>query len=327
MMQITRRHLILTAAAGLLAGPAGAAPVQVLGGAAFGSTWRLVLPEAADATRARAAVAGVIARVDATLSPWAAASEIARFNRGSATGWQEAGPEVRAVAAESLAVARLTGGAFDPTVGPLVARYGFGPIRGEPGVWSDIALAPDGRLRKAAPHLTLDFCGIAKGHALDLIAARLAALGLASGLIELGGELRALGRHPAGRPWTIGIERPGSGTAAGGGLAFQRLVAPGARALATSGTAAQGVAAGGRNLSHLIDPGTGRPAEPDLASVSVLAATGARADALATALCAMGTARGVALARRLDIPALFLSGPGPDPTETMTGDFAAHVLV
>ena len=183
-------------------------------------------------------------------------------------------------------------------------------------------------LRKADPALTLDLCGIAKGYALDAILAALRERGVTHALIELGGEIAALGEHPAGRPWQVAIEVPGRQP-----VQAHRIIAPRGLAVATSGHAANGYQ-GRVSLSHLIDPQSGRPAKQDLASVCVLAPSAMRADALATALAVHGLDRGVALATRLGVSALFLARRGAQGEaddgpleETMTGDFAAHIVV
>ncbi len=320
-MAVTRRQLLAGAAA-LLAAPRlarAASPVQVLGGPAFGSSWRVVAPAAAESGAVRAAVEAVIADVDATMSPYRADADLARFNRASPGEFGPVADEVCVVAAEALAVHGMTGGAFDPTVGPMVRRMGFGPIEGAAGPAKAIEVGAR-TLAKHRPGLTLDLCGIAKGRALDRIAAALRGLGVEA-LIELGGEVRGLGTHPEGRDWQVAVERPLAGP-----FAAQRIVAPGARALATSGHVANGFAARGRALSHLIDPRTGRPADQSVLSVTVLASAAMRADALATALCVMGAEAGPAFAEGAGVAALFLLRGAYEPHEIMTGDFARAVL-
>ena len=104
------------------------------------------------------------------------------------------------------------------------------------------------------------------------------------------------------------------------------LVAPGGQALATSGHAVNGVAAP-ISVSHIINPSLQRPADTDLASVSVLAPKAIEADALATALCAAGSDKGISLAQRLDISALFILRRGGETSDVMTGRFGERVLV
>lgn len=314
---MNRRSFLLSAGAALAA-PAlarAAATPDVAGGPAFGSYWRAVVPDGTDPARLHAVVARVVDETDALFSPWRAASALARFNRASA-GWHEAPAPLAALAGRALALREETGGAFDPSVGPLVARWGFGPIAGEAAGEVD---ARADMLGKSDPGATLDLCGIAKGYALRRIGDALASAGLASGLVELGGEVGAWGRHPAGRPWQIAIERPGPGP-----FAAEAVLAPGGLALATSGHWPNGD--GARGLSHIIDPAAGRPADTALLSVSVLDADAARADALATALAALGPARGPAFARRTGVPALFLVEDGAGIGRVATGGIDAFLV-
>ena len=322
-MSLTRRKMIQGASALVFLAPmparAGAA-TKMLDGPAFGGAWRLVLPIAADAEAARRVVEAVVEAVDAAMSPWRDDSEIARFNRSTVTGWHNISAMTCNVTAEAAEVSRLTGGAFDPTVGPLVARFGFGPITGDFARGDNILCRDDG-LRKTDSALTLDLCGIAKGYALDLVGNSLRRLGMRDALIEMGGEVLALGAHPSGRSWQVAIEQPGARA-----FAVQRIIAPGTLALATSGHAPQGYGGLRGRISHLIDPITQRPALSALASVSVLAPTGARADALATALTVLGPDRGPQLARQINIPALFLIRRDSQIDEIITAGFDRHIL-
>jgi thiamine biosynthesis lipoprotein len=220
------------------------------------------------------------------------------------------------VTRHALGVAEATGGAFDPTMGPLVHRYGFGPITGERAGPETIEAGLIG-IAKTQAGATLDLCGIAKGYALDRLVADMEALGATDLLLELGGEVRALGAHPSGRPWQVAVEDPLSPV-----LAARHVVRPGGLALATSGLTANGVV-GPVTVSHVIDPRTARPAQAYAASVSVLAETGMQADALATALLAMGE-DGPAFATRAGLAALFIPAAGGE--SRMTGDFAAFVV-
>ncbi|MEC5324908.1 FAD:protein FMN transferase [Aurantimonas sp. A3-2-R12] len=321
MTSTRRRFLLGTASAAFCTAlPARAAGVRSIGDPAFGSTWRVVMPEAIDPQPVRAAIEAIVTEVDRTMSPWRDGSDLVRFNRSRVTDWIPVSRSTSAVVEESLLVAKLSGGGFDPTVGPLVRRFGFGPIEGTAGRLADLRAQP-GALRKAAPGMTLDLCGIAKGHALDRMATAITELGLEDVLIELGGEVRGLGRHPDGRPWQVGIERPGTGPGA-----IQRIVALDGQAMATSGREPNGYSDGRRALSHIIDPRTARPVQNGVATVSVLAPTAIRADALATALMVMGAGPGAALAERMGVAALFLVAAGDKLTEVMTDGFARHIL-
>lgn len=324
-MSLTRRHMILGTAALTLVphGPLRADPAtKVIGGSAFGSTWRLVLRSDMDASRARRAVETAVAHVDAAMSPWRADSEISAFNARRDSGWQVMSIQTMTVVSEALAMVQLTAGAFDPTVGPLVARYGFGPISGSNAGLEALDRDAGGALRKRVPGLTLDLCGIAKGYALDRTAELLQVEGITDAVLEIGGEVLTIGSHPSGRAWQVAIQRPGADP-----LKMQRIVAPGSLALATSGHLPQGYAGPRGSVSHLINPDTAEPAIGPLVAVSVLAATGCRADALATALTVLGPVEGPALAQRLEISALFLTRRVDGFDEIMTARFADHITL
>ncbi len=323
-MELRRRQFLTatTAAAGLAAlpGAARAAATQAVGGAAFGSYWRALIPAGANRAAIARAVGGIVAEIDRALSPYRPGSEISRFNRSASRGWRDLGPDTATVMTEALRIAALTGGAFDPTVGPLVGRLGFGPIGGvRAGNYRDLAYTGR-RVRKNHAAVTFDPCGIAKGHAVDRIARRLDALGVGSYLLELGGEVFARGRHPRGRPWRVGVERPEPG-----GLHFEHLLRLDGAALATSGDAAQSYRIAGRRYSHIVDPATGAAADPRVASVSVIHRRGITADGLATALAVAGPDRGLALARRLDLAALFIVRAEGGLKTAASPAFAAHI--
>jgi thiamine biosynthesis lipoprotein len=255
------------------------------------------------------------------MSPYLATSEMSRFNTVQTRDWVPLSPNFHATLTEAKRVAELTQGAFDPTLGGIVGRYGFGPITAAPaGAFADLSLTATAA-RKAHRAQTVDLCGIAKGYALDLIVSRLAALGLRDIFVELGGEVMTLGQHPEGRPWRAGVERPLPGA-----TTVQCAVSVAGEALATSGDRVNSFVHAGRRYGHIIDPLSHRPAAGDLASVSVFAPRAMTADALATALFAMGAELGVAFAEAQGIPALFLTRDGPDLRETATGGFAARII-
>jgi len=222
--------------------------------------------------------------------------------------------EMTGVAQAAQALARDSDGAFDPTVGPLVARWGFGPIeRGAAPDWRGVTVDA-GRISKTQTDLTLDLCGIAKGRALDRAMELARDQGLRNLLLDLGGELRALGRHPQGRDWNVAVEHPMPGHSA---PAILHL--PESMAVATSGLGAQSYGLNGRLWGHIMDPATARPVEGQLRSVTVLAADAMTADGWATALFAAGDDAGPALARAQDIAALFLFDAGTTLRRVETG--------
>lgn len=323
-MTWTRRDLLIGASCALVATALptiASASATFLDGGAFGTYWRVGLAKGNDTAAVRAALESTITAIDEALSPFRDDSEISRFNQATEIDWQPLSSHCAAVASEGLRIARITDGAFDPTVGGIVGRFGFGPIHSNvEATYADLALQ-DGALRKTKPGVTFDPCGIAKGYALDAMANALDRLGIDAYLIDIGGEALARGAHPDGRPWQVGIERPQAGE-----LAFQRILHLNGQAVATSGDSVNSYEVGGRRLSHIIDPRTERPAEGNLASVSVVSSTAMTADALATALFALGAADGARFARDRRIPALFLVRDGDNLSEITTPSLSPYIL-
>ncbi len=250
----------------------------------------------------RAEIERVLARVVAEMSHWESGSHLSRFNRSEPGRWQPLPPGFAQVLATGLAIAEASDGAFDPAIGALADLWGFGPAGPQPFP-ADAAVAgalarsgrrhieQDGaRARRTAP-AALDFSGIAKGYAVDAVAARLFGLGLADFLVEIGGELRGEGIKPDGQPWWVDCE------AVPGIAAAPLRIALHGMSIATSGDYRRGFELDGRRYSHTIDPRTGTPLENHVASVSVLHTSCMHADAWATALGVLGRA-GMALAER-----------------------------
>ena len=278
-----------------------------LTGEALGTAWsvELVVREAPgrEATaEIRERIAATLDRVDRGMSTWREDAELARFNRQPDLGSFLFTPETRWVIATALELARETGGAFDPTVAPLVALWGFGAHAAETPPtaaeleaarrlvgWKHLEWGEGGRLMRRVPGVQLDLSAIAKGYAVDAVVDELARDRPIGALVEVGGEVRALGAKPGGAPWRVGIDDP---DAPGSRLSEVVLLTEGA--LATSGDYRQVRVVEGRRLTHVIDPRIGRPVEQNVASASVVAPTCMEADAVATALMVLGTEEGLA---------------------------------
>lgn len=267
------------------------------------------------------AIEAVLARVIAQMSNWEAASDISRFNAAPIGMWQPLPGDMLTVLRAGLDIARISDGAFDPAIGRMVARWGFGPAglscapaaAGAP--WRAIEL-DGGRARRLAD-VTLDFSGIAKGFAVDAVAQALRDLGVVSFLVEIGGELRGDGVKPDIQPWWVDVAPPP-------GLPLPVLrVALCGLAIATSGDYHRFREEGARRLSHSIDPATGTPIANDVASVTVLHDSAMLADAWATAITILGPDRGMALATRHGLAACLIRRDGAGGVEYMTPALAA----
>ena len=274
---------------------------------AMGTTIEILL-EAPDGCAARAAASRArdeFTRLEAQLSRFRADSELSRLNR---LRHLRAGPDLARVVRAALALRRLTGGRFDPTVGRAVRACGYDttfadidrddPRSLPPGGAADgvVALADDGWIG-LGPGTDLDLGAIAKGDAADRACAIAGAAGPC--LVNAGGDVAVSGPRAEG-PWPVGIHAQGGGIV----LHLER------GALATSGTDRRRWRRGGREAHHAIAPATGLPAVTDLVRATAVAATCAEADALATALLVAGADDGARLADEWGVPAALVSRDG-----------------
>lgn len=254
-----------------------------LGGDTMGTVWRvrLALPAPADLRPLHAALQGELDTIVAEMSHWEPTSVLSRFNQAPAGHWTMLPPGFAHVIAAALQVAERSAGAFDPTAGALVDLWGFGPVPADApptdqaiaqalatAGWSRLAFDAAARRLHQPGGLRLDLSGIAKGHAVDRLAATLVARGHRHALVEVGGEFVGLGLRPDGDPWWVELETPGT-------VAAPMRVALHQGAVATSGDYVRG--------RHTLDPRTGHPVADTLA-VSVLHPSAMLADAWATAL-------------------------------------------
>ena len=208
----------------------------------------------------------------------------------------------------SQVIEEQTGGRFNPAIGALIRLWGFHtsdyPIIGPPPSQEQISRVlenkPSSRdihindleLSTDNPAVQLDFGGIAKGYAVDLTIARLRSLGINNAIVNAGGDLRAIGAH-GDRPWRVAVRKPG-----GGSIGF--IEVDGDEAIFTSGNYERFRQDQTERYAHILDPGTGWPAE-DIASVTVITDEGLPADVAATALVVAGLAGWSEVARALGL--------------------------
>ncbi len=315
-------------------GDQGAKMLQV-SGSTMGTTYRVKIvdkPAAMGADTLESAVADILEQVNGRMSTYRSDSELSRLNHNPSTDWIDVSKQLLDVVEAGARVSRLSAGAFDVTVGPLVALWGFGSQQEthDPPAHRDIAKVlsrigyrkislrrtPPG-IRKARKDVYVDLSAIAKGYAVDRIAAHLEAQGADNYLVEIGGDLRVKGRNREGRPWLIAIEKPTDS-----GRVIQRAIRTTGHAIATSGDYRNFFEKDGKRYSHTIDPASGMPVSHRLASVTVLSPEAMSADALATALMVLGPEDGYSLAQRLGITAHFITRDEQGFSEKSTSEFA-----
>lgn len=292
-------------------------------------------PDGVDSRSLRVATDEILARIDRIMSGYRDDSEISRFNQSPSTDWFEVSADLATVVDYALKVSRESDGAFDITVGPLVAAWGFGAA-GEPIDLPDEAKLAELKarvgyqklqtrlnppaLRKEDSSLILDLNGIAPGYAVDLIAERFRSMHVANFMIDIGGEVRALGKNAHGQPWRIAVERPIDAEPEP-----YAIVQLDDAAVTTSGEYRHYYDRDGHRYSHTIDPRTGRPVVHSLASVVVIGPTSMHTDAWATALNVLGIEAGQALASKLGMPVLFIEARGGQLRSISTRQFQTYL--
>lgn len=306
-----------------------------LRGATMGTTYSVKIADRVGTDRRRSlerTVSGALTAVDHAMSTYRQDSELSRFNRtaGVLTPFPLSS-SLREVVQLSLSVGTQSQGALDITVGPLVDAWGFGPeqkgarpdeselakLRERVGL-DKLELTSAGLIRHH-PEVRCDLSAVAKGYAVDRVAAALDQAGFRNYLVEVGGELRARGQRHDGQPFRVGIERPDPA-----GRAIERVIPLIDQAMATSGDYRNYFTEGGRRRSHLLDPRTGTPVEHDLRSVTVVDTEAARADAWATALLVLGPEAGPRLAEERGLAAFFVvHRDGEQPRSLVTPRFTA----
>ena len=312
----------------------GARETISLEGKAMGTTWEVTfreLPENVSQETLRGEIEATLERIESLASHWRTDTPVSQFNQTLDTQPFPVPSDLLAILKTAERIHHKTEGAFDVTVAPLVNLWGFGPIEETRGkIPSDeeienalasmgqdkLELLPKSSIRKTRPDLQLDLSAIAKGFAIDQIAQRLDESGVLHYLIELGGELRAKGNGSKGDGWQVGLEHP-EGDA--NTTKIHRTIALENAAVATSGNYRLAFTDPdtGQSYSHLIDPRTGRPVSHDLLAVSVLASNAMEADAWATALLVLGPEKGMQLADKENLAALFVER-GPSGIQVLT---------
>lgn len=206
-------------------------------------------------------------------------------------------PLLRAVLADAVRAAARTGGAYDPTILPVVRLWDFdagagGRLPAAEELAAAVALVDYTAIRMTgalalAPGRQVDLGGVGKGAVVDLIAGHLAERGVERFLVEAGGDLLVAGLKPGERRWRIAVRHPRGDALP---LAILEIGAAGERrAVVTSGDYERYLIVDGVRYHHILDPATGRPARASVA-VTVIASRAAQADALATGLFVAGPA-------------------------------------
>nr|WP_072100670.1 FAD:protein FMN transferase [Yersinia rohdei] len=316
-----QRHIMhwLMAAVGILL-LTGCGPEQInLEGKTMGTSYSIKYvsnSSAPDSEKLQQEIDRELELVNDQMSTYRPNSELSRFNQSRVVNTPfPVSVATAKVVREAIRLNRLTDGALDVTVGPLVNLWGFGPEGRPTSVPTDADIAKrqqwvgidklaveKGSLIKRIPDLYVDLSSIAKGFGVDVIAEYLESQHIDNYMVDIGGEVRTRGNNGENKPWRIAIEKP----VAGAEQSAQEIIEPGRMAIATSGDYRNYFEQDGVRYSHTIDPATGRPINHRLVSITVLDPSCMTADGLSTGLGVLGPERGMALANLLDIPVFMI---------------------
>jgi len=250
-------------------------------------------------------VFAIFARVEAEMSRYQGSSTVSTLNdRAGQAAWTPISPGLEAVLRESLRIAELSNGAFDPTLAEVNRLWAFdeGGHLPEPDAlavavsyagWRSLQVE-SGRARLTCTGCGIDLGGIAKGYAVDTGADLLVSHGVTGAIVNAGGDMRLIGRRPDGGPWRIGVQHPRDPNG------LLEVIRATDRAVVSSGDYERYFIIDGVRYHHIIDPHTGFPAT-GCQGVTVVAERAMTADGLATAAFVLGPEVGLDLLRRAGV--------------------------
>jgi FAD:protein FMN transferase len=254
--------------------------------------------------------------IDDKMSVFKDYSEISKINKNAGFYFQEVSKETYFVLEKAIEYSSLSGGAFDPTIRPLVDLWGVGtdhariPNKDEISNklklvnYKDVILKSEGRsIKLRYENQALDVGGIAKGFAADVVKNVLLKHGIMNAIIDLGGNIYALGAKPDGMLWNIGIQDP-----LGARGEYIGIVSVLNKSIVTSGNYERYFIKDGKKIHHILDPRTGHISENGIISVTIISDNSIDGDALTTCAYVLGIDRGIKLIEAIHgVEAVFIT--------------------
>lgn len=230
-------------------------------------------------------------------------SAVSQINQSAGIAPVVVPQDVIYVLQEALRIAERTGGAFDPTIGPLVNLWDIGgdnsQVPSQQAIdharslvdWRLVEIdSQRGTVYLPKQGMALDLGGIAKGYAADELVAIAQEAGIQQALFDLGGNIYAFGTKADGTPWRVGVKDPAQ---PGGSPALALAVQD--RSVVTSGMYERFFEQEGIRYHHILNPATGYPVWNDIQSVTIVSKSSLLADALSTSVFVLGREKGLAL--------------------------------
>ncbi|WP_345828936.1 FAD:protein FMN transferase ApbE [Pantoea sp. BRR-3P] len=315
-------------------------PAMVLEGKTMGTVWRVSVAGVASSRHAalQQLIQQQLDRDDGELSTWKRDSVLSRFNQYQGSAPQAVSSDMADIVTMALRIGKMTEGAMDITVGPLVNLWGFGPtkqpahtpteaeitaakaltglqhlrvIQGVEGQW----------LQKDLPGLYVDLSTMGEGYATDHLARLMEQQGITNYLVSVGGAVLSRGVNANQQPWRVAIQKPTDRE-----NAVEARVDLQGHGISTSGSYRNYYELDGKRISHVIDPATGRPIEHKLVSATVIATTALEADGWDTGLMVLGSDRAQALALKEHLAVYLISKQGDGFTHWMSPQFKSFLI-
>lgn len=269
-----------------------------------------------DAKRASEDIVKRLRDIESKMTVNTSGGEINNLNEQAGRNYVDLSEETIYILEKALKYSKLSNGAFDITIGPLVKEWGIFtenprvPLEKEIGYllrlvdYNSLIVNKNlltAKLIKAGQ--AVDLGGIAKGYGADEAIKIYKSYGIKSAYINLGGNIAVLGTKPDGTPWKIGIQNPRAENGK-----YIGLVSVIDKAVVTSGDYERYFEKDGIRYHHILDPKTGYPAQSDLISATIVAGKSVDADALSTAVFILGLDKGMELVNSLeDVDAVFVT--------------------
>lgn len=311
-------------------------PYQIIQGKTMGTYYNIKIRVAYEDNLLNSEIKLVLDEIVTKSSVFEPNSEISQINKAAGDEWVELSPMMADLMKRAYSVYIKTNGVFDPTVGKLADLWGFGVSKIsktptdeeikqvlEYTGFNKVKFADDyTKLKKNNANIYINLSAIAKGYGVDKVVELLENKGYTDFVVEIGGEVRAKGEKSDEVPgWIIGISRPVKEKSEN-----VYVVTLKNRAVATSGDYRNFHEMNGEVYSHTIDPKTGYPAKSFLSSVTVFADTCTEADALATAILAMGETKGLSFANNKKLQVVMFKRNESQEFDVLVSDRAAKLL-
>lgn len=258
----------------------------------------------------------ILEKVNKQMSTYDPESEISKLNKSAKNTPVKISDWFFEVLNFSVELAKITEGHYDPTIGPLVNLWGFGPdgikkvpkedeikkIKSYVGYQKLILNSATKEVTKTNDKVYVDLSSSAKGFGVDKVSELLQMNNLNNHMVEIGGEIKVSGFKDSNKkPWVIAIEKPVEGK-----RAVQEIIELKDKSVATSGNYRNNYKEGGESYSHTIDPKSGKPVKSILLSVSVFSKSCMEADAWATALMALGDKKAQQMVKEKNLDAFLI---------------------